>query len=233
MNQKILVLHQTLKNADDILSGYLRHTIEIYIVHTLEAALLKLECIPYVLLVIEVVPPWMYGTEPLFILRTATDIPILALLRSHSIDDFKRCKEFADDCVWEPFMPEEIAARGTALMECSTPNFSGSSNYIYCRNLLIMPIYRRVYINEKEVALTRKEYSILLFMARHKEQVLSKEQIYTNVWHDDYIDNIDGIVSYHIHSLRKKISYYANEEYIENVWGEGYRFRAQHFEKNA
>lgn len=226
MKLSVLILHQAFEITDTTLSTYRLYISDPHIVCTLDEALARLNRNQYSLIVVEVTPPWKFGAEPLVILRAATDIPILALLRGRNIDDFRNCREMANDCVWEPFDPNEIIARGLALVEHGVFNNISTSaiTHIYCRGLLILPKYRRVYVDKYEVKLARKEYGVLLFMAQHKEQVLSKEQIYASVWHDDYIENIDGTVSYHIHSIRKKLSIYSEQEFIENVWGEGYRF---------
>lgn len=226
MKLQVLVLHHNIKLSGIAYEKCKPYIAELHAVNTLEQALVRLKQFHYSIVVVEVTHPWRFANEPLIKLRAATDTPILALLRGRNIDDFRRCRETANDCVWEPFDPDEIIARGTALVEHGVFNNLPTSaiKHIYCRGLLILPKYRRVYVKEQEVSLARKEYNILLFMARHREQVLSKEQIYTNVWQDDYIENIDGVVSYHIHSLRKKLADFSQEEYIENVWGEGYRF---------
>ena len=72
--------------------------------------------------------------------------------------------------------------------------------------------------------LTRKEFDLLFCLARHPGQVLSREQLYNLVWTEDNAINVDDVIKTHIKTLRKKLSQ-ADTEYIQNVWGVGYRFQ--------
>lgn len=78
----------------------------------------------------------------------------------------------------------------------------------------------------EQLNLTRKEFELLFCLASHAGQVLSREQLYSQVWEDDITYNVDGLIKAHIKTLRKKLTP-ANKEYIKNVWGIGYRFTDQ------
>lgn len=117
MKQKVLILHQTLKHADEVLADYRLYMTEPHIVHTLDEALARLKRNHYTLIIVEVVSPWRYAAEPVVVLRATTSIPILALMRGRDTDSFQRCLEVTNACVWEPFRPDEIIARGLALVE--------------------------------------------------------------------------------------------------------------------
>ncbi|NLW79135.1 MAG: winged-helix domain-containing protein [Ruminococcaceae bacterium] len=228
MKLKVLILHQTLKRTDEVLADYRLYMTEPHIVHTLNEALARLDRNHYSLIVVEVAPPWKYAAEPVVVLRSTTTIPILALMRGRDAESFQKCLEVASDCVWEPFVADEIIARGLALVEQSVfdrvSTAAAPVKSFYSNGLLISFEFRQVHYLEYEIRLARKEYGILKLLAEHKNHVLSKEQIYTRVWHDDFIENVDGVVGYQIHNLRKRLAQYTDIEYIENVWGEGYRF---------
>lgn len=83
--------------------------------------------------------------------------------------------------------------------------------------------HRKVYCNHREVFLTKKEFEILALLARHPGRVFSRDQLYTALWNDESIFNIDEVVKAHIKALRKKLSI-SEYKYIETVWGVGYRF---------
>ncbi len=227
MKRKVLILHQSLSRMENILADERLCAIEPHIVCTLDEALARLQRNHYVLVVVEVIPPWRFSAEPVVIFRETTSVPILALLRGHDADSFRHCLHAAHESVWEPFTADEIIARGSALVEQSVfdPVSDASLESVYCHGLLIDFEIRKVYYQQDEIRLARKEYAILKLLAEHKNHVLSKEQIYTRVWHDDFIENVDGVVSYQIHNVRKRLAQFTDTQYIENVWGEGYRFR--------
>jgi DNA-binding response OmpR family regulator len=193
--------------------------------HSLNEALDKLHRYSYSLVIVEVTPPWKFAAEPLVILRETTNVPILALLRSNDIVEFRRCAEFAHDCIWEPFRVDEVIARGTALIEHGLFDDEPLSTLkrIFCHELLIVPKYHAVYLNDNEVRLSRKEYEMLLFLAMHRDQMLSKKQIYCSVWGDESAWDVNECVKCHIKSIRRKFRAFSKREYIETVRSFGYR----------
>lgn len=225
MKLAVLILHKELDLTEHTLENYHYYVDEPHVARTLKEAMEKLNRNSYSLIVAEVVPPWQFAIEPIVILRDICNIPILALLRSHDIVDFRRCAEVAHDCIWEPFETDEIIARSTALLEHGIFDNEPLSTLkrIFLRELLIIPKYHVVYINDNEVRLSRKEYQMLLFLAMHRDQVLSKEQIYNSVWNDDNIWDVNECVKYHIKSIRRKFKQFTPNEYIETVRSFGYR----------
>lgn len=101
---------------------------------------------------------------------------------------------------------------------------SVSGNDISCGNLLISEKSRKAMRDGKEIALTPKEFDILLFLARNRGQVFTKEQIYQAVWENDYVMDDSNIMAF-IRKLRKKIEPNPDApEYILTIWGIGYKF---------
>ena len=89
--------------------------------------------------------------------------------------------------------------------------------------LSILPDQRRILVEGKEIYLTHHEFETLLFLTRHPKQVFTKRQIYEAVW-DDIPVSVDAKVECMIYSIRKKLRAYTDREYIQTVWGVGYRF---------
>ncbi len=89
--------------------------------------------------------------------------------------------------------------------------------------LVIDPNRREVLLNGSSLCLTKIEFDIVYFLARHKGRVMSRDQIYANVWMHDSSFDVDELVKAHIKRLRKKFSP-SNHEYIQNVRGVGYKF---------
>ena len=90
-------------------------------------------------------------------------------------------------------------------------------------DLLIDPTTRQVFIHGKELKMTRKEFDLLFWLASNPGRVFTREQLYDHVWDEQSAFNVDNVVKNHISSLKQKLSD-ANQEYIKNVWGVGYRF---------
>lgn len=94
---------------------------------------------------------------------------------------------------------------------------------VFGKDLMIDPKSRKATLRGEALNLTKKEFDLLFCLARHAGQVLSREQLYTQVWENDHSYNVDNLVKAHIKTLRKKLTP-ANREYIKNVWGIGYCF---------
>ena len=92
-------------------------------------------------------------------------------------------------------------------------------------NLIILPDDRRVYLSDNELILTQKEFEILLFLSQNPNRVFSKEQLFERIWGLDALSDA-STVTVHISKIRDKIEADPqNPEYIETVWGIGYRFK--------
>ncbi len=99
-----------------------------------------------------------------------------------------------------------------------------STEEIRCGELVIQPKARRVIRGEEEIILTPKEFDILLFLARNKGEVFTKEQIYEAVWDGIYMVDDSNIMAF-IRKLRKKVERFPDSpEYILTIWGIGYKF---------
>lgn len=99
-----------------------------------------------------------------------------------------------------------------------------SSGVIDCGILSIQPKFRRVKREDREILLTPKEFDILHFLAKNRGEVFTKEQIYQAVWEDEYLLDDSNIMAF-IRKLRKKIEPNPDlPEYIQTIWGIGYRF---------
>ena len=92
------------------------------------------------------------------------------------------------------------------------------------KDLIINPDKREVLLKGQALELTKTEFDLLLYLAKHPGQVLSREQIYNHVWDEDAAFNVDDVVKAHIKAIRKKLSS-ADTQYIQNVRGVGYRFQ--------
>lgn len=112
----------------------------------------------------------------------------------------------------------------TLMLELGDAVSVSNVSEIVCGELHISPAARRVKIGQNEISLTPKEFDILLFLAKNRGEVFTKEQIYQAVWDDEYLMDDSNIMAF-IRKLRKKIEPHPDApEYILTIWGIGYKF---------
>ncbi|HYW94210.1 MAG TPA: response regulator transcription factor [Bacteroidales bacterium] len=128
----------------------------------------------------------------------------------------------ADDYLTKPFHFEEMLARVNSIIRRKT--FHGSPDLVF-REIVINPDRHDVVVADKPVALTHKEYDLLLYLVTNRDRVLKKEVIAEHIWGDD-IDQSDSFdfLYNHIKNLRKKIANAGGKDYIHAVYGIGYQF---------
>ncbi|MGM7724315.1 response regulator transcription factor [Metabacillus sp. Hm71] len=184
--------------------------------------------IEYDLIIVDLMLPHVDGFEICRQVRAVKDIPILIVsAKKEDIDKIRGLGLGADDYVIKPFSPSELVARVKAHLaryERLSGNKQVDKKEISIRGLTIAETSRRVYVNDKEVNLTAKEFELLTFLAKHPNRVFSKEELFDIIWGQDLAGDITT-VTVHIRKIRGKIEIDpANPQFIETVWGAGYRF---------
>jgi DNA-binding response OmpR family regulator len=182
----------------------------------------------YDLIVLDIMLPGMDGFEVCKQLRIESDIPVLMVsAKKEDIDKIRGLGLGADDYITKPFSPGELVARVKAHIaryERLIGNNDQRRDEVKIRGLYIDKTSRRVYVNEKEVMLTAKEFDLLVFLASNPNRVFSKEELFDKIWDMDSIGDI-ATVTVHIRKIREKIEVDPSKpQYIETVWGAGYRF---------
>ncbi|WP_404456338.1 response regulator transcription factor [Virgibacillus necropolis] len=182
----------------------------------------------YNLILLDLMLPNVNGFELCKQIRNETNIPILMVTaKNEDIDKVRGFGLGADDYIVKPFSPSELVARVKAhlarydrLIHKETP-----AEEIQIRGLHIKKSSRQVFINGKEVILTTKEFNLLTFIAMHPNQVFSKEHLFEKIWGLDSMGDT-ATVTVHVKKIRKKIEKdTTNPQYIETIWGAGYRFK--------
>ena len=181
----------------------------------------------YHLVILDIMLPVMNGYDVLTEIRKLNNVPVLMLTAKDSeIDKVSGLRLGADDYLTKPFLIAEFIARVQSLIRRFTVfNNSAEEKIILSfKGLDIDVSLRSVLINNIPIYLTAKEFDLLYFLASNQGKVLTKEQIYTHVWNNDYSYDDRNIMSF-VSKLRKKIK---NEklhiDYIQTVHGIGYRF---------
>lgn len=183
----------------------------------------------YALFVVDIMLPKKDGYTVCTEIRKQLDTPIIFLsAKTDDIDKIRGLGLGADDYMTKPFSPNELVAR----VKTHIARYERLSNkqpvrkdrVLTIRGLKIDKDARRVYINGKEIAMPAKEYDLLLFLAENPNIVFSKDKLFDRIWGLDALGDI-STVTVHIQRIREKIEENPSRpQYIETVWGAGYRF---------
>lgn len=182
------------------------------------------------LVVLDLMLPGMDGFEICRRIRSRKETPILMVsARKDDIDKIRGLGLGADDYITKPFSPNEMVARVKAHIsrfeKLSRSGRSHKQTELIIRGLAINLDARRVTLNGEEIILTTKEYDLLLFLAQNPNHVFSKETLLERVWGMDYFGD-SATITVHIGKIRDKIERDKdNEQFIETIWGVGYRFK--------
>ena len=162
-------------------------------------------------------------------IRAQRDTPILMVsAKKDDIDKIRGLGLGADDYITKPFSPSELVARVKAHLARYDRLIGTSVNknkIIKIRGLKIDKTARRVWVNDEETQFTTKEFDLLTFLAENPNHVFSKEELFRNIWNMESIGDI-ATVTVHIKKIREKIEFDTSKpQYIETIWGVGYRFK--------
>lgn len=189
-----------------------------------QAALDALDAEQPDLVVLDVMLPKLDGFDVLSRLRKVTDVPVILLTaRTEEVDRVLGLELGADDYVVKPFSPRELAARVRSVLRRARP--SPSHRNLDFERLSIDGATREVTKDGNAIELTPKEFDLLAFLAGSPRQVFSRAQLLEQVWDSssDYQD--PSTVTVHIRRLRRKLEDDPEQpEWLQTVWGVGYRF---------
>ena len=179
----------------------------------------------YDLVILDIMLPYKSGDEVLREIRQFTDIPVIILSAKDMVSTkIDLLKLGADDYITKPFDLGELVARVNVLFRRIDKNVK-KDNLIRYKDITLDGNLKNVFINNSKLELTAKEYLIMELFMKNKERIFSKEAIYEAVWGEEYLGD-DNAVKTHMSNLRNKLKKASNnEEYIETVWGLGYRLK--------
>ena len=161
--------------------------------------------------------------------RAEKNTPIIMVsAKKDDIDKIRGLGLGADDYMTKPFSPSELVARVKAHLaryERLIGSAVEENKVIEIRGLKIDTTARRVWVNGVEKNFTTKEFDLLTFLASHPNHVYTKDELFSEIWDMESIGDI-ATVTVHIKKIREKIEYdTSNPQYIETIWGVGYRFK--------
>lgn len=181
------------------------------------------------LILLDLMLPGLDGFTICKKLRDKIDIPILMVsARTQDIDKIRGLGFGADDYIEKPFSPSVLVARikaNLAQYERLKPAEKKNESVVSAGPFVMDSDARTAFVDGRELSLKNKEFELLLFLLRHPNQVFSREDLYEMIWGLESMgDNIT--VAVHVNRLREKIEKDpSNPEYIQTVWGVGYRLK--------
>ena len=227
--QKILIVDDD-ENIAELISLYLmKECFDTKIVSNGEDALSAFETYQPNLVLLDLMLPGTDGFEICRRVREIKNTPIIMVsAKKEDIDKIRGLGLGADDYITKPFSPSEMVARVKAHMaryERLIGSGQPANEIIEIRGLKIDKTARRVWVAGEEKTFTTKEFDLLTFLAQNPNHVFTKEELFSKIWDMESIGDI-ATVTVHIKKIREKIEFNtAKPQYIETIWGVGYRFK--------
>ena len=181
------------------------------------------------LVILDLMLPGVDGFEICRQIREVKNIPIIMVsAKKDDIDKIRGLGLGADDYMTKPFSPSERVARVKAHLNRYERLVSSNvkeNSIIEIRGIKIDKTARRVWVNGEEKNFTSREFDLLTFLAENPNHVFTKEELFRKIWDMDSVGDI-ATVTVHIKKIREKIEVNsAKPQYIETIWGVGYRFK--------
>lgn len=229
MMKKILIIEDE-ESIAELEKDYLELSgFEVEIDNDGESGLMKALQGEYDLFVLDLMLPGVDGFEICRKVREVKNTPIIMVsAKKEDIDKIRGLGLGADDYITKPFSPSEMVARVKAHLaryERLIGSGMPDNEIIEMRGLKIDKTARRVWVNGEERNFTTKEFDLLTFLAQNPNHVYTKEELFSKIWDMESIGDI-ATVTVHIKKIREKVEMdTSNPQYIETIWGVGYRFK--------
>ena len=229
MNKRVLIVEDEVAIAD-LEKDYLELSgFDVVIENAGDTGLKRALSDEFDIIVLDLMLPGMDGFEVCKQIREKKDVPIIMVsAKKEDIDKIRGLGLGADDYITKPFSPSELVARVKAHLsryERLIHSNQKTNDIIEIRGIKIDKTARRVYVDGEEKAFTTKEFDLLTFLAENPNHVYTKEELFREIWDMDSFGDI-ATVTVHIKKIREKIEIdTAKPQYIETIWGVGYRFK--------
>lgn len=222
---KLLLIEDNQKLVEDISDYLKKQGFVMEVAYSIDQARDKFMIYEYDLAILDLGLPDGNGLQLVDKIKNKhPEIGILILTAKHSLEyKLKGLNQGADDYLTKPFHKAELNARIRSILR---RKIAHGSNLLRFNEILVDINARHVMVHDKPVNLTRKEYDLLVYFIDNEKRLLTKENIAEYLWGDyiDQSDNFDFIYN-HIKNLRKKLLQASGNDYIESVYGVGYKFK--------
>lgn len=174
-------------------------------------------------ILLDLMLPGMTGEKVLAKIRENSDTPVIVLTAKDGMDEkLNLLQNGADDYITKPFNIDEVAAR--VKIQLRHAGHEKEDKKIKINGFELDIKTHQIWIDGEELRkLTRQEFEILRLLAQNPKRVFSKEAIFTYAWQEEYMGETKTL-DVHISNIRKKIKKITDKEFIQTVWGIGYRF---------
>ena len=228
MREKILIVDDEQEIADLVALYLENENFEVYKYYTAEDALKYIKTETFDLAILDIMLPNISGLQICQKIRERYCFPVIMLTaKSQEIDKITGLTLGADDYITKPFLPLELVARVKAqLRRYKKYNTSTEKEeeVISHSGLLINIKTHECILNEKKLELTPTEFSILRILCQRKGEVVSSEELFHEIWGDEYYCKNNNTITVHIRHLREKMQdSFEEPKYIKTVWGCGYK----------
>lgn len=229
MSKRILIVEDE-ESIADLEKDYLElSNFEVEVANDGELGLQKGLGGDFDLIILDLMLPGVDGFEICRQIRDQKNTPIIMVsAKKDDIDKIRGLGLGADDYMTKPFSPSELVARVKAHLnryERLVSSSSKGNTVIEIRGIKIDKTARRVWVNGEEKNFTSREFDLLTFLAENPNHVFTKEELFRKIWDMDSVGDI-ATVTVHIKKIREKIEFNsAKPQYIETIWGVGYRFK--------
>lgn len=226
IKKKVLIIDDDFNVCKEIKYALQNETTDVFYALSVQEKLEHLTKYHFCLVIMDILLSEIDGLKLLKLIHQIKPLPILVLSSKPGNEErIAALKSGAHGYVEKPYELEECLAHAQSLMELYV-QLHTSENRCYTlafgMDLIIDPALHQATLKGETLNLTRKEFDLLFCLAEHAGQVLSREQLYSNVWNED-AHNVDDLIKIHIKAIRRKLSS-SGKDYIKNVWGIGYRF---------
>lgn len=177
----------------------------------------------YSLVLLDIMLPYMSGEQVLKKIREKSDVPVIIISAKDMIQTkIDVIRMGADDYITKPFDLGEVLVRIEALLR-RTLTRDEDSDVLVHKNLMLNKKDCRVLLKGNLLSLTNKEYAILELLLSYPDKMFSKSNLFESVWNEESEFYDDNVLKVHMSNLRAKLKKLDDEEYIETIWGMGYR----------
>ena len=184
-------------------------------------ALLLLEKNNFDLILLDLMLPGMSGEVFIKNIKPNNHTPVIVISAKDELDSkIDLLTLGAEDYITKPFEIKELLAR--IAVQLRRDGNGQSNNILQHKDLVLNKDTMQIYVNDKKLSLTKQEYKILELLMSYPNKIFSKQNIYEYAWDDFYIGE-DKTINVHISNIRQKLKKISDEEYIETVWGVGFK----------
>lgn len=234
MNKRILIVDDDPVIHESISIYLKKESFEVSSAFNGQEALQKFQNDKPNLIILDMMMPVLGGNEVCKIIRQTSNVPIIMLTaKSEEIDKILSLELGADDYLTKPFSIRELVARINSVLRRTNAELHHSMlNPLLGNELFHTPIFRidednlSVELYNEAIALTIKEYEILKFLVKNKDQIVSREKILKSVWGNDYNGDV-RMIDAHIKKIRQKIYVNNHKWFINSIYRVGYKFEYQ------